>query len=112
MRCPLPISSSRATRPDATAQFARLFDCVSQLAFVHSPHFGPTNIVPAFLSPLSCHNAQLDATFANSPPPGSITVPACPAPCSEPLEDRQVIDCVVGGLGGRHHEVGLSAVDE
>ena len=46
------------------------FDFTSQLEFVQRPQFLPTNILPAFLSPLNVHRSQFDATLANSPPPG------------------------------------------
>lgn len=45
-------------------------DRTSQLEFVQRSQFLPTNILPAFLSPLKVHLSQLDATLANSPPPG------------------------------------------
>ena len=46
------------------------FDFTSQFEFVQRPQFLPTNIAPAFLSPLNVHRSQFDATLANSPPPG------------------------------------------
>jgi hypothetical protein len=44
------------------------FDRTSQFEFVQRLQFLPTNIAPAFLSPLNVHMSQFDATFANSPP--------------------------------------------
>jgi hypothetical protein len=45
-------------------------DRTSQFEFVQRLQFLPTNIAPAFLSPLNVHRSQFDATLANSPPPG------------------------------------------
>src|SRR5690606_29287640 len=45
-------------------------DAVSQVGFVQRLQSLPTNIFAACVSPLSCHRSQLEATFANSPPPG------------------------------------------
>ena len=53
-----------------TGDYLIPFDRTSQFELVQRLQFLPTNIWPAFLSPLKVQLSQFEATLANSPPPG------------------------------------------
>ena len=66
----LPGEPHRHVLAEARARYFTPLASTSQFEFLQSVQLLPVNMAPAFLSPLSCHAAQLHATLANSPPPG------------------------------------------